>query len=106
MEQAVQLKQISDRLARLEQETAQLRTQVNQLQQEPENHNGQQAHDDPFARYQVDKTPLVEAFERMFESLGIKDVKPIGAENLQKMMAKSRLEPNELSRGIIEMRDE
>lgn len=106
MEQAVQLRQLSDRLTRLEQETAQLRTDVNRLEQQPTEQNGHHVQEDPFAKYQVDKTPLVEAFKRMFEALGIKDLKPIGAEALQKMMAESELEPNELSQGIIEMRDE
>jgi hypothetical protein len=53
----------------------------------------------------VEKKKLAEAFDRLFEVMNIQ-AKPIGAEKLQEMMKEANLEPNELSRGIIEMRDE
>lgn len=53
----------------------------------------------------ADKKKWAEAFDRLFEVMNIQ-AKPIGAEKLQEMMKEANLEPNELSRGIIEMRDE
>jgi hypothetical protein len=46
-----------------------------------------------------------QAFDQLFADFGIQ-AKPIGAEKLQEMMAEANLEPNEISRGLIAMRDE
>lgn len=43
-------------------------------------------------------------FFKLLKDLGVAG-QPVGAEELQRMMAQEDLEPNELSRGIIEMRD-
>ncbi len=54
----------------------------------------------------ADQEALSRAMDKLFADLGIEKAEPIGAEALQKMMAQEWLEPNELSRGIVEMRDE
>jgi hypothetical protein len=55
----------------------------------------------------VDKEKLKEWLDEWFEQMGI-DVQPIGAEQLQEMMLKEGIRPedNILSKGIIEMREE
>ncbi|MCC6443502.1 MAG: hypothetical protein IT210_08600 [Armatimonadetes bacterium] len=51
------------------------------------------------------KAMLREKIKELFEKLSIEGA-PIPAEQLQRMMADSGLEQNELSRGIIEAREE
>lgn len=54
----------------------------------------------------ADKSPLLEGLDLLLDELGI-EIKPIGAKALREMMqAEGILGPNELSRGIIEMREE
>jgi hypothetical protein len=55
----------------------------------------------------VDKEKLKEWLDEWFKQMGI-DIQPIGAEQLQEMMLKEGIRPedNIASRGIIEMREE
>lgn len=55
----------------------------------------------------VDKEKLRKGLDEVFKQMGI-DIQPIGAEELQEMMLKEGIRPedNIASRGIIEMREE
>ena len=55
--------------------------------------------------YPIDKALLRQRFRAMMNRMGI-TAKPIGALALQQKMAQAGLELNEMSRGIIAMRDE
>ena len=55
----------------------------------------------------VDKEKLKKGLDEVFKQMGI-DIQPIGAEELQEMMLKEGIRPEDNigSRGIIEMREE
>jgi hypothetical protein len=53
----------------------------------------------------MDKTLLRRAMDKLFQTLSIQG-EPIGVEALRQMMKKENLNQNELSRSIIEARDE
>jgi hypothetical protein len=83
----------------LEQEVAGLQQEVDELRQQAPPTNGAKI------RF-VDQEALSRAVDKLSADLGIEEVELIGAEALQKMMAEERLEPNELSQGIIVAREE
>src|SRR5689334_18920112 len=105
MDQTQAIEQIMDRLDHLEQAVSQLRSSVSELQpqaQQPQKTvQAQPVEDYPWA----DKTLLRQEFKKLLDSLGIHR-QPVGAERLQRMMDQAGLGSNELSQGIIEMRDE
>lgn len=100
MEQTLPLEQLTLRLFAVERETAQLRRDINQLHlplalpQERTN----------IVRF-ADQQMITAAIDQLFAKLGIPD-EPVNIAELQERMRDSGLAPNELSRGIIEMRDE
>ena len=49
---------------------------------------------------------IKKGFAKFMKEAGIPIVEPIGIKKLQELMAQSNLEKNELSRAIIEMREE
>lgn len=100
MEPTTELKQLTKQVRRLEQQVAQLSAEMAELKARPVT-NGQAAGDDLLA----DKQLWRETFDQLFADLGIQAT-PIGAEKLQALMAEAGLEPNELSRDLIAMRDE
>jgi hypothetical protein len=98
-EKVLRLEEEVVELRQLEREVAGLHQEVGELRQRTAQTNGAKI------RF-VDQEALNRAVDKLFAGLGIEEVEPIGAEVLQKMMAEEGLEPNELSRGIIVMRDE
>jgi hypothetical protein len=87
-------------LRQLEQEVAGLRQEVGELKNKPAP-NGQAAITDHLA----DKEMIRRAFDQFLAEEGIQ-AQPIGVEKLREMMMQANLEPNELSRDLIAMRDE
>ncbi|MEM7535439.1 MAG: hypothetical protein AAF639_24900 [Chloroflexota bacterium] len=53
----------------------------------------------------VNKAQLRKTMDELFGSL-LLDIQPVGSEALQQQMRKAKLQPNELSRSIIEAREE
>ena len=99
---AMTIEMLQERLEKLESEVAQLREQLNPLLA------GQTSPSPPSLRdLFVDKAKLRPIVDKVFEEMGIHG-EPIGAEELQKMMAACGVKPEEniFSRGIIEMREE
>ncbi len=91
-------KKVAD-LRQLEQEVAGLRQELDALRRQMPPTNGAKI------RF-VDQESLNRLVDKLFADLGVEEVKPIGAEALQKMMADEGLKPNELSQGIIAARTE
>jgi len=58
-----------------------------------------------FAGFWADQTQLQQIVDQLFKELAIEG-KPIPAEELQKLMSESSLEPNELSQAITAAREE
>ena len=100
MEQTLPLEQLTARLFAVERETAQLRRDINQLHPPLE----QSEELTNIVRF-ADQQMITTAVDQMFAKLGIPG-EPVNIAELQERMRNSGLEPNELSRGIIEMRDE
>ncbi|MBI1930632.1 hypothetical protein HYR99_41100 [Candidatus Poribacteria bacterium] len=96
---AATLDDIQERLEKLESDVALLGEQVNQLLVP-------QGSLSPTITF-VDKEKLRPIVDKVFEAMGIHG-EPIGAEELQKMVAACGVKPedNIFSRGIIEMREE
>jgi hypothetical protein len=101
MEYVIPPEQFAARLLAVEQETAALRRELSRLypapKAQPLNHSGIQF---------VDQKMLTAAIDQLFAEWGIDTTVPVNILELQEEMRKAGLEPNELSRGIIEMRDE
>jgi hypothetical protein len=106
---------MSDELADLQRRVAALEREVAELR----NVNGTPAPDDEPMPEIVQLCPSLrpawedrhrsaEAWRKVKEQLGIQDLKPIGAENLQKLLIAEGVDPNsnEFSQGIIDMREE
>ena len=100
MEQALPLEQLTARLFAVERETARLRRDINQLHQPP---------DQPPATIGLvrfaDQKMITAAIDQVFAELSL-PLEPVSIKELRELMCKAALEPRELSRGIIEMRDE
>jgi hypothetical protein len=96
----VTVEQLATRVTRLEQTVERLCNELPEPRILPES-TGQAPSSDLVA----DKQMWRQAFDQLFADFGIQ-AKPIGAEKLQEMMAEANLEPNEISRGLIAMRDE
>jgi hypothetical protein len=97
-------------LEALEQRVAALERAVARLQPPPppSDETPQQRLQRSLRENTVDQAAMNAAWDRLFEKLGITDLKPIGAEQLQAMQLAEGLDPNDnaASRGIIEMREE
>lgn len=94
------VQELTEKVLRLEQEVAGLRQEVAELKNESAI-NGQAAITDHLA----DKEMIRRAFDQFLAEEGIQ-AEPIGVERLREMMMQANLEPNELSRDLIAMRDE
>ncbi len=123
------LEEIKDKLRHVESEVAEVRVALDQLEAAPSTNGPLPATEVAAAPSQVaptappsgldnihwppevkwvDKEKLRQAVDALFERMGIADVEPIGAEELQRRMREDgiKAEDNILSRGIIEMREE
>lgn len=100
MEQIIPPEQYAARLFALEQETALLRQDVERLARAPFT-----AETNQLFISAAEQRMLSSAMGEMFNEMNLQ-VQPIGIEKLQELMRAANLEPNEMSRGIIAMRDE
>jgi len=92
MEQAVSLRQLADRMSLIEKEIRAIKRELEELCL---------GKSTPWA----DKDEGRNWFESLFRTLSIRGG-PIGVEVLQKEMERAGLTPNELSRAIVEAREE
>jgi 7-keto-8-aminopelargonate synthetase-like enzyme len=99
---ATTIETMAERLKKLEGEVQQLHAQLKQLLAE------QPPMASPASRIRfIDKEKLRSLTAETFQKMGI-DNQPIGAENVQQMIADCGVKPedNLFSRGVIEMREE
>lgn len=103
--QAMTLQELTDRVSRLEDRISKLARELERSKASVPRRvgDGARAHS-PIIRT-VDKALLKKHFDAMCARLGITSA-PIGIEELRAQMAEAGLGPNELSQGIIAMRDE
>ena len=105
------VKRLNQKLEHVEQEVVDIRRELKQLRKSvkieilPQNVEEKRA--ERLARVRLQKEKLRPIVAEVFEKMGIRG-EPIGAENVQKMIAACGIKPedNEFSRGIIEMREE
>ncbi len=102
--QDTRIDQLTERVERLEADVQALRAARQKTTYQPSPSAPDQL--DPTAHLWANKAMLREASRRLLAELGIKDRTPIGALELQRRMAQASLDPDEFSRGIMEMRDE
>ena len=98
------LKEILTKLEGLENDVAEIKTQIQELKEK----GGEPEKLSILEQARRDKPLIQEGFRKFVKKLGIEDVKPIGAKNLQKLRLQDGIKPedNEFSRGIITMREE
>ena len=103
------LKKMEAKINALEDELKQLRKEYRKLrvqQKQKEDPNYTPSLIDMVGEERFRGTDKIKkGFAKFMKEAGIPN-EPVGIEELQKRMAKANLEPNELSRGIIEMREE
>jgi hypothetical protein len=99
MENVSEREQFAARLFAVEQEAALLRQEIARLSL-PET----KAAESLFIS-STEQNLLADAMAEMFADMQIQG-QPVGAERLQEMMRAANLAPSEMSRGIIDMRDE
>jgi len=99
------LKILSTRLSRLENEIAVMRRELSKALPPGDAPKPDELKQDIFAGLRADKTLLRQAFNQLFEQLSIVG-EPIPAEELQKRMGELGLEPNEISQAITAAREE
>jgi uncharacterized protein YicC (UPF0701 family) len=104
MDTAVQ--SIDARLDEMARDVVRLRRELHQLRAAAAQHKDANGAIHQSRTIFADKSAIREAFSRLRAELGIEREEPMGIEALQKLMAEARLGPNELSRGIIKMREE
>ena len=102
---------LNQKLEHVEREVADMRRQLQQLRESIKIEVLPQAVEEKraerLARVRLQKEKLRPIVAEVFERMSIRG-EPIGAENVQKMIAACGIKPedNEFSRGIIEMREE
>ncbi len=104
MHQPASLQQLTDRIVYLEKKVDLIHKELTDLRQEqtvPQTIATPSAITYPW----VDKKVLKRRMKTLFKTLSIERT-PIGALALQEQMSKIGLDPDELSRGIIEAREE
>jgi hypothetical protein len=99
------LQQLADKIVYLEQEVNTIRKELADLRQQREAVPQVPATQSIDSFPWMDKTLLRRAMDKLFQTLSIQG-EPIGVEALRQMMKKENLNQNELSRSIIEARDE
>jgi len=105
MDQTLSLQQLADRLVRVEKEVSIIREELTDLRQQTK--AALQATVTQFAAAYpwADKELLKGRIKDLFAALSIRGV-PLGAQMLQQRMAQASLTPNELSRSLVEAREE
>jgi hypothetical protein len=103
MGQSLTLKQLTDKVSHLEEEMSTLRKEMAELRQQASNlhPSGAKRPDFSWANKETQKR----AIDLLFESFHIRGAS-IGPQALQKKMSQSGLVPEELSRSLIEAREE
>lgn len=105
MNQTLSLQQLTDRLVRIEEEMSVIRKELADLRQQtkavPQVVAAQSAAPYPWA----DKGDQRRWINDLFAALSIQGV-PMGAKVLQQRMGQAGLTSNELSRGLVEAREE
>lgn len=99
MNQTLFLQQLSDRVVRIEKEMSIIRKELTDLRQQRTTTQFTVVY--PWA----DKEEQRRWIRDLFASLSIQGV-PMGAKVLQQRMGQAGLGPNELSRGLVEVREE
>ena len=105
------VKRLNQKLEHVEQEVVDIRKELKQLRKsvkiEVLPQTAEEKRAERLERMRLQKEKLRPIVAEVFERMGIRG-KPIGAENVQKMIAACGIKPedNEFSRGIIEMREE
>ena len=105
------IEKVNQKLEHVEQEVMDIRQQLKQLREsvtiEVISQTAEEKRAERLARVRLQKEKLRPIIAEVFERMGIRG-EPIGAENVQKMIAACGIKPedNEFSRGIIEMREE
>ncbi|MEP7341143.1 MAG: hypothetical protein ABI977_25660 [Acidobacteriota bacterium] len=100
MSQAATMEQLTERVTHLEQTVTFLRHDLSSLKSTP----GDNGHATPAIRF-ADKQKLRQAMKELLAALGVQGT-PVEADELRRMMEQSGLEKDELSRSLIEARDE
>ena len=103
MSQTLTLKQITNKISHLEEEVNILREELDELRQQKANASTKSA--TQVAYTWVDKESQRRWINQLFTSLSITNM-PIGHQTLQQRMSQSGLSQDELSRGIVEAREE
>jgi hypothetical protein len=98
MAQNLSLQQLADRLDRIEKEIEIIRKELGELSQ-------QKKYVRQTTISRADKETQRRWINSLFEALSIRRA-PIGAQALQQRMSQAGLAPNELSRSLIEAREE
>jgi hypothetical protein len=100
---AATTEELERRLAALEAEVARLRERL----EPPPDGRPENAWEEMVRRSRESQPALTAAWKKMLQDLGIPEVEPIPAEELQQMMIDEGIRPedNEFSRAIIAMRE-
>jgi hypothetical protein len=105
------VKRLNQKLEHVEQEVVNIRRELKQLREsvkiEVLPQTAEEKYVNRLERMRLKKEKLQPIVDEVFKKMGIHG-EPIGAENVQKMIAACGIKPedNEFSRGIIEMREE
>lgn len=105
MNQALSLHQLADRLVRVEKEMSVIREALEDLRRQTKAVPQALAAQPTVAYPWADKEDQRRWVKDLFATLSIQGV-PVGAKVLQQRMGQVGLTPNELSRGIVEAREE
>ena len=105
MNQTLSLQQLADRLVRVEKEINIIRGELMDLRQRTRAVPQAAATQFAVAHSWADKEILRHRLKSLFAALSIQGV-PMGAQMLQRRMAQAGLTPNELSRSLVEAREE
>ncbi len=103
MSQTLTLQQITNKISHLEEEMNNLRKELDELRQQ--NADTSNPFTTNVAYTWADKQSQRRWINQLFTSLSITNT-PIGPQTLQQRMSQSELSPDELSRGIVEAREE
>lgn len=105
MNQPLSLQQLADRLLRVEREMNIIRGELTDLRQRPRAVPQAAVTQFAIAYSWADKEILRRRLKGLFAALSIQGV-PMGAKLLQQRMGQAGLTPNELSRSLVEAREE
>ena len=103
MSQTLTLKQITNKISHLEGEVNILREELDELRQQKANTSTKAVSQVAYAW--ADKESQRRWINQLFTSLSITSM-PIGSQTLQQRISQSGLSQDELSRGIVEAREE